>query len=729
MREHRQTRGVAVRGALRPLLFGIVLGIFGLGRFGIAPLAHAAIDTPASMVSDRNSAVPQTASSVSVPEPPPLLRWPLQGEIVAYFSAEHPYGPGHRGIDITSAPGAIVKSAHQGTVTFAGEVAGVRSITVRDPSGWATSYSYVGAIWVEQGVEVRRGAPLATPGNLHGKGTWGIHFSLRIEQRYVDPLPYTIGFSPVLLPPPSDSSPPKKSVAEPSHTPGASPLFGVSPSADDYKASSRRGDGMRIARGCSVLLVDCGGSVGSALQRGSSLIAEVLERSKRLGDRLLGQAAVVADFATRADHAMASAIRLAIRDASETLAVWLASLASIPISTATQAALVFDPLNPQIAEKIRRRGQDRSAELQSKIRTRLNNLFDESLKPAALAVALEEQAAALARYGAERAKRGSECVPLATSQETFQEPRRRTAVTPPKRNMPSRDDYEDPNDFVYVAISGLGSSSSGSGVPVDLAEALRAKGHKVIHFSYAGFDVSADGTVVPRPYGPSDTYQDIRVSAEILASQIEAVKKANPNRKIIVVGHSQGGIVARAALRELEAREWKGEAATRVDALVTIATPNRGSGGAADFLRAFSSEKGRYVLASASGWGLPPLDSKSLSQLAWGSQFMRELGSRAPDNVPTTSISASTDIVVPAYETLVDGGNNVIFHTGANGVDAHSEIATDPRTIAAIEAAASNRTVCQSPEEIAQATSESALTTVGLERTRDILVDSLLELG
>lgn len=613
---------------------------------------------------------------------PPPLRWPLEGEVVAGYTAADRYGPGHRGLDIESGAGSPVRAAHDGRVAFAGSVAGVQSVTVQHQTEWKTSYSFLGTIAVAEGAEVRRGAVLGTAGRLHGTRRYGVHFSLRRGDEYADPIPFMIGSRPLLLPPPSDT--------------GGAAL-------DAGEASSKSG----MPEGCSVWLVDCSGPLGAALERGSSLVATVLERGASLGRAFMQEAAIVADWAARAEQAAARALRLAISDASEELAAAVAGLAAIPLRTSSQAALMFEPVGPEFARRIRRKGRRLASHLESTAREEVRRLLDEALEPAAVAAALREEAAALARYETERALRSQSCL---TESEL-------NKATPASR----------PDGVLYVVVSGLGSSFEPEGSRPDLVEALQMRGKEVVRFSYRGFEKKGSGEIDPLPYLPEDTYKDIRVSARLLADQLAALGRANPGKKIVVVAHSQGGVVARYALQNVYPQGSDGY--PEIAALVTIASPHRGSGGAADLLRASKSETGRGAVLALGGSAGSIVDAESLRQLAWGSEFMRELGTRAPKGIPTTSIAASTDMVVPAPETLLDGASNTIVDAGADGLHAHSKITENPRALMALEAAVRGRSLCQSREEVTRAASVAAITTVGVERTRDALADSLEATG
>jgi hypothetical protein len=73
----------------------------------------------------------------------------LPGPVTEPFAPEGPYA-GHWGIDVEVPAAAVVAAPLDGVVTFAGEVAGVKSVTVRD-GRFRVSLSYLGRVDVEGG--------------------------------------------------------------------------------------------------------------------------------------------------------------------------------------------------------------------------------------------------------------------------------------------------------------------------------------------------------------------------------------------------------------------------------------------------------------------------------------------------------------------------------------------------------------------------------------------------
>lgn len=120
-----------------------------------------------------------------------LSIWPVRGPVVAPFTATGPYAAGHRGIDIAAPPGTPVRAVAAGTVTFAGNVAGNRSVTVASAGGVEEHYSFLASISVASGDVVAVGDVLGTtgPGHPGVPDSANLHFGLEVDGAYVDPLP------------------------------------------------------------------------------------------------------------------------------------------------------------------------------------------------------------------------------------------------------------------------------------------------------------------------------------------------------------------------------------------------------------------------------------------------------------------------------------------------------------------------------------------------------------
>ncbi len=121
----------------------------------------------------------------------PTRRPPVDGAVVRPFQAPaHEYGAGHRGVDLSVAPGAAVSSPAAGVVTFAGPVAGRGVVVVRHASGTLSSFEPAVAT-VAVATVVRAGATVAVVADVPAHaGCPGrcLHWGVRVEGRYVDPL-------------------------------------------------------------------------------------------------------------------------------------------------------------------------------------------------------------------------------------------------------------------------------------------------------------------------------------------------------------------------------------------------------------------------------------------------------------------------------------------------------------------------------------------------------------
>lgn len=114
---------------------------------------------------------------------------PVDGPVLRPFLApSSPYGPGHRGIDYVVAPGALVRAAGPGTVTWSGSVAGNPSVTIDHGGGLSSTYSILAGSEVAEGMWVDRGAWIGRVGRDHPAASGGLHFGVKLHGDYVDPM-------------------------------------------------------------------------------------------------------------------------------------------------------------------------------------------------------------------------------------------------------------------------------------------------------------------------------------------------------------------------------------------------------------------------------------------------------------------------------------------------------------------------------------------------------------
>lgn len=132
----------------------------------------------------------------------PTGTWPLAPvpQVVRRFDPpDHPYGAGHRGVDLAGRPGQPVRAALPGPVTFAGRIAG-RGIVVVGHGPTRTTYEPVTAS-VSVGTRLAAGAVL---GRLELAGSHCLpraclHWGWIAGQTYLDPLRLVGAAGPVRL--------------------------------------------------------------------------------------------------------------------------------------------------------------------------------------------------------------------------------------------------------------------------------------------------------------------------------------------------------------------------------------------------------------------------------------------------------------------------------------------------------------------------------------------------
>ncbi|CAM2183281.1 lipoprotein NlpD [Paraburkholderia sacchari] len=155
-----------------------------------APAAVKGLAAPASPPPGTAQSAPTAPTAPTAPAQPAAARtnarlvWPVNGSVVK------PFEPGkQRGIVIACAPGAPVKAAAAGRVTYAGS--GIKGygklVIVKHSAHLITAYGRNGRLVVKQGDTVKLGQQIATSGaDAVGVGT--LLFEVRENGKPVDPL-------------------------------------------------------------------------------------------------------------------------------------------------------------------------------------------------------------------------------------------------------------------------------------------------------------------------------------------------------------------------------------------------------------------------------------------------------------------------------------------------------------------------------------------------------------
>ena len=118
--------------------------------------------------------------------------WPVAGPVIRGFDPPaSPYGSGHRGIDIAAPAGSAAVAPADGRVSFAGPVGGRLFLTIDHGGGLESTFSWVSALQVRRGDLVMQGQPVARTGGGHtGDLVANLHFGVKLNDAYVDPLDY-----------------------------------------------------------------------------------------------------------------------------------------------------------------------------------------------------------------------------------------------------------------------------------------------------------------------------------------------------------------------------------------------------------------------------------------------------------------------------------------------------------------------------------------------------------
>ena len=233
----------------------------------------------------------------------------------------------------------------------------------------------------------------------------------------------------------------------------------------------------------------------------------------------------------------------------------------------------------------------------------------------------------------------------------------------------------DPSPPVLVRVSGLMSDSDavrqGGGIGGVDAAAINSPGAPTYSFSYGDGDRWIEEGA---SYEGSDTMAGFGESGAELAAGLARIRREHPGREIVIVAHSQGGLIAREALVR--------GGSEGVSQLITLATPHNGSdvatAGHLISLHPGTADKGAALLEP---FGLDPR-SDAVHDLSEASTFISGLGS-PPPGVQVTSITMAGDLLAPPPRAHLEGADNRVIgsqslvgdHTAITGnPEAHREV-------------------------------------------------------
>lgn len=257
---------------------------------------------------------------------------------------------------------------------------------------------------------------------------------------------------------------------------------------------------------------------------------------------------------------------------------------------------------------------------------------------------------------------------------------------------PADIDPDPPDDRrVALLVAGLDSTSDGASIGALRTGELGYEDDHVIGFSYAGGRTPGrldgnEATVADTyvhlevtDYDRSHSSTDLSARGRLLADLLVEVAEADPDATVDLYAHSQGGIVTRLALRELESRPGGSAVIDQLGLVATMATPHQGADLAllsVELSSPLGSSAVLRSLQSATGTTMHPRGT-NLADLARGSDLLVELGSTPlPEGPDYLSLSGRGDLIVLDRRTRVDGARQVTLPI--DGLDAHSAVPGHP---------------------------------------------------
>lgn len=193
---------MSVLGLVSVLGFVSALAVpAGAPSIGAAPTVSSTPVTSAEASGTvRNSGPARGTVSASVV--PPWV-WPTGSRVVSrpWEAPADDYAAGHRGLDVPARVGTVATAVDDGTVAFAGIVAGRGVVTIDHGDGLVSTLDSVTPA-VRAGDVVAQGDPVGAVTVGHCPATDPcLHVGARLDDRYVDPTPYLPAARwPVLLP-------------------------------------------------------------------------------------------------------------------------------------------------------------------------------------------------------------------------------------------------------------------------------------------------------------------------------------------------------------------------------------------------------------------------------------------------------------------------------------------------------------------------------------------------
>jgi pimeloyl-ACP methyl ester carboxylesterase len=236
---------------------------------------------------------------------------------------------------------------------------------------------------------------------------------------------------------------------------------------------------------------------------------------------------------------------------------------------------------------------------------------------------------------------------------------------------------------IAILVGGLGSSSGDAAVLGLDTAALGYADDDVAQFSYEGGQATGERMLdrVPvRDYQRSSTWGDLTDTGAHLRDLLVDVAAAHPGVPVDLIGHSQGGIVIRAALDGPDT--WAPDLPVIAN-VITMGTPHHGAAAATAANVIGLAGFGETVLRAVQvvSLGRAPAASRATQQLASFSRLIESLGERSlPAGARVTSIASDRDRTVDSQLSAIDHATNVVVDVESDLWGAHDALPGDPDT-------------------------------------------------
>jgi murein DD-endopeptidase MepM/ murein hydrolase activator NlpD len=172
-------------------------GLKSTARFGVVLVVTAVIAISQGCAHERGpwpSAQDRSPKTVNRKIPPNLPSiFPVEPKNMYITST---YGSGrrgryHKGIDMVTAKGTPVRTAANGTVTYAGRDGDYGNVVIVDHgNGMSTHYAHLDKEFAKEGQEVKRGEIIGAVGSTGNATTPHLHYEVRKNEQPVNPQPY-----------------------------------------------------------------------------------------------------------------------------------------------------------------------------------------------------------------------------------------------------------------------------------------------------------------------------------------------------------------------------------------------------------------------------------------------------------------------------------------------------------------------------------------------------------